>query len=211
MTSLDSWLMEATRHLAYDSAAQVRTEIREHYESARDAAMTAGATADQADRLALSALGDAKTANCQYRQVLLTLAEARMLREGNREAGAVCSRPWLKRLILPVPVAAVGLAIVLFYAGQVAVGRDALILGIRKSPLFAALVLPIYTPARGRVFRRVKWVAFTIAIALVFGPDAFKWSWLLFSCLWPLAWNEWTRSSIRRKLPVAAWPKQLYL
>jgi len=47
-------------------------------------------------------------------------------------------------------------------------------------------------------------------LLLAFGPDALKWSWLT-SCLWPLAWIEWTRISIRRKLPVAQWPKQLYL
>ena len=69
MTRLDSWLNETTRHLARDSAAQVRSEIQEHYESAIDAAIAAGSTIDEADRLALDALGDAKTANCQYRQV----------------------------------------------------------------------------------------------------------------------------------------------
>jgi len=99
----------------------------------------------------------------------------------------------------------------LFLTGQVAVARDVLIGGIGMSPLFAAPLLPIYTPSRGRVFRLVKWVAMTGAIVLVFGPEALKWSWLLFSCLWPVAWTEWTRASIRRKLPVAAWPKQLYL
>jgi hypothetical protein len=40
---------------------------------------------------------------------------------------------------------------------------------------------------------------------------AFQWSWLLIACLWPVAQVEWTRISIRRKLPVAKWPRQLYL
>jgi general stress protein YciG len=44
MTELDSWLKQATRHLSKESVAQVRTEIREHYESAREAAMSGGAT-----------------------------------------------------------------------------------------------------------------------------------------------------------------------
>jgi hypothetical protein len=48
-------------------------------------------------------------------------------------------------------------------------------------------------------------------LLLAFGPDAFKWSWLLISCFWPFAWIEWTRMSLRRKLPVAQWPKHLYL
>ena len=89
MTGLDSWLKQATRHLSKDSAVQVRTEIEEHYESAREAAISGGATIDGAHRLALTALGNAKTANCQYRHVLLTSAEARMLRDGEWEARVV--------------------------------------------------------------------------------------------------------------------------
>ena len=211
MTGLDSWLKQATRHLSKDSAAQVRTEIQEHYESGRDAAISGGATTEAADRLALAALGDAKTANRQYRQVLLTSAEARMLRNGNWEARVVCSRPWLKWLVLGVPVAAVLAATTLFLAGAVAVARVLLIGGIGMSPLFVALLLPVYTPSRGRVFRCVKWVAMIGALVLAFGPDALKLSWLPISCLWPVAWIEWTRASVRRKLPVEKWPKQLYL
>jgi hypothetical protein len=211
MIGLDSWLKQATWHLAKDSAAQVRTEIQEHYESARDAAVSNGATIDEADRLALNLLGDAKTANRQYRYVLLTSAEARMLRDGNWEARAICSRSRLKWLLVGVPVAAVLAATALFFSGQIAPARDLLMLGVGMSPLFAALILPIYTPSRGRVFRRVKWVAMTGALVLVFGSEALRWSWLLIACLWPLALTEWTRASIRRKLPVAKWPKQLYL
>src|SRR5262245_8350522 len=105
MTALDSWLTQATRHLSKDSAAQVRTEIHEHYESAREAAVSGGATADEADRLAVTALGDAKAANRQYRKVLLTSAEARMLHAGNREARVLCSRSSPRWLLLVPPVA----------------------------------------------------------------------------------------------------------
>ena len=73
MTGLDSWLNRATRHLSKGSLAQVRTEIQEHYESAREAAIGSGATADEADRVALADLGDAKAANRQYRRVVLNL------------------------------------------------------------------------------------------------------------------------------------------
>lgn len=211
MTGLDSWLKQATRHLSRDSAAQVRTEIQEHYESEREAAMSGGATADEADRLAVTALGDAKAANCQYRNVLLTSAEARMLRDANWEARAVCSRPWLKWLLLAMPVAALLAATALFLTGAIAVARVLLAGGIGMGLLFAAPFLPVYTPSRGRVFRRVKWVVLIGTLVLAFGPDALKSSWLLISCLWPLAWIEWTRISIRRKLRVAEWPKQLYL
>ena len=111
-------------------------------------------------------------------------------------------------LVLAVPVVT---ATALFLTGRVAFARDVLIGGIGMSPLLAAPFLPIYTPSRGRIFRRVKWMAMTGALALVFGPLALKLSWLLISCLCPLALNEWKRASIRRKLPVAAWPKHLYL
>ena len=90
MTRLDSWLNQATRPLSRDSAAQVRAEIQQHYELAREAAMGHGATVDAADQQAIAALGDARTANCQYRKVLLTAAEARILRQGNWEARAIC-------------------------------------------------------------------------------------------------------------------------
>jgi hypothetical protein len=53
--------------------------------------------------------------------------------------------------------------------------------------------------------------AIAAAVILLFGPELLHWSWLFFSCVFPAAWTEWTRASIRRKLPVAAWPKHLYL
>ena len=211
MSGLESWLKEATRHLAIDSIAQVRREIGEHYESAREAAMANGRSAEEADRIAVTALGDAKAANCQYRQVLLTSAEARMLREGKWEARSICSRPWLKWMIVAVPVVLVEAAATVYFHGKVEVARDLLFAGIGMSPLFAALLLPINTPARGRVFRYGKWVAMTLAFVLLLGPEALKWSWLLISCIWLIGRTEWTRASIRRKLPVSAWPRHLYL
>jgi hypothetical protein len=209
--ALETWLEKATRCLSSASAAQVRSEIQEHYESAREAAMSSGATANEADRLALTALGDAKAANRQYRSVLLTSAEARLLREGNWEARAVCSRRWAKWLLLALSAAALIAAAGLFLIGAKDGARVLLAGGIGMGLLFSAAFLPVYTPSRGRIFRRVKWVVLIGMFVLTLGPDALQWSWLLISSLWPLAWIEWTRVSIRRKLPVAAWPKQLYL
>ncbi len=211
MNDLEIWLRKATRHLAADSIAQVRREIGEHYESAREVAIASGNSAEAADRVAMRALGDAKTANCQYRQVLLTSGEARMLREGKWEARAICSGPWLKWLMVAVPVVLVEAAATLYFHGKVEVARDLLFAGIGMSPLFAALLLPINTPLRGRVFRYGKWVAMTLAFVLLLGPEALKWSWLLISCIWLIGRTEWTRASIRRKLPVSAWPRHLYL
>jgi hypothetical protein len=211
MTGLDSWLNQATRKLSNDSTVRVRSEIQEHYESAREAAMSNGATADEAERAALTALGDAKAANCQYRTVLLTSAEARLLREGNWEARAICSRPWLKWLLLAMPVVALFGAIAFFLKGASAAGSDLLAGGIGVGILFAAPFLLVYTTTRARVFRFVKWSVLLGILGFAFWPDTLKWSWLLFSSLWPVVWIEMMRSSIRRKLPVAQWPRQLYL
>lgn len=210
MTALDTWLKQATRHLSKDSVTQVRSEIQEHYESARDAAIQNGAAADEADRLAVRDLGDAKKANCQYREVLLTSAEARMLREGNWEARAICSRPWLKWMLLVMPGAALFAAATPFFTGST-LAWPLLAGGIGTGLLFGAPFLPIYTPSRGRAFRVVKWVVLLSILGLAFGPDSLKWSWLLFSSLWPIVWIESKRISIRRKLPVADWPRHLYL
>ena len=211
MNRLDGWLKQATRQLSKDSAAQVRTEIQQHYDAEREAVMRRGANADEADRLATAALGDPRVANRQYRKVLLTSAEARMLRDGAREARAVCSRPGLRRLVLAMPLAMLLVAAWLFFAGAIEVARVLLLGGVGVGVLLAVPFLPIYTPSRGRVFRLVKWVLLAAIFVLVFGLGALKWSWLFFSCLWPVGWIEWTRVSIRRKLPVAQWPKHLYL
>jgi hypothetical protein len=211
MTALDGWLKKATRHLSDDSVVRVRIEIQEHYESARATAMNSGATADEADGLAVAALGNANVANREYRKVLLTSTEARMLRDGNWEARAICSISWLKWLLATTPVAALLTAAISFLTGAVDLARVLLLGGIGMGFLFLAPFLPVYTPSRGCVFRSVKWVALIGTLVVVLGPDVLKWFWLVISCLWPLVWIEWTRASIRRKLRVAEWPKQLYL
>jgi hypothetical protein len=57
MAELDRWLEQATRHLSRDSARLVRSEIRDHYESALEAAISNGATAKAASESALNSLG----------------------------------------------------------------------------------------------------------------------------------------------------------
>jgi hypothetical protein len=214
-TGLEIWLTQATRHLSQDSAAQVRAEIHEHYESAREAAMSAGATTqvteDQADRQAVAALGDAKTANCQYRKVMLTSAEARMLRQGNWEARAFCSHRWLKRTLVALSFAALIGAEIFFVRGATEVARILFVIGLGMSVFFAAPMFTVYTPSRSRIYRAVKWAVMIAMFVLAFGPDTLKWSWLIICCLWPVFHVEWTRASIRRKLRVEEWPRQLYL
>jgi hypothetical protein len=211
MNALDTWLNRATRHLSREATLQVRREIGEHYESARETAALTAATAEEADRIAIAALGDAKVANCQYRQVMLTSAEARLLREGNWEAKAVCSRGWARWLFLGL--AALGLlgSAELLIKGDGYLG-SAMLAGVMSVGLFfAAKVLPIDTPSRGRIFRGVRLTLLLAIWVLAFGPHTLQWSWLLFSCMWPLVWIEMRRGSIRRKLPVAQWPRHLYL
>jgi hypothetical protein len=211
MTGLESWLKQATWHLSAESATQVRTEIQDHFETARDTAIAAGATSGEADLVALAALGDAKTANCQYRRVLLTAEEARLLRRGNHEAQFVCTHRWLKWLFPAASIATLLTGIVLLLIGVSPAAQIMLAAGTITGLLTSAPFLPIYTPFRGRVFRYAKWIVFIGAFVLIFGSDTLKMSWLLISCLFPLFWVEWTRVSIRRKLPVAKWPRQLYL
>jgi len=210
VTQLENWLDRATWRLAKDSAAQVRAEIREHYELARQEEMSAGATADEADRRAVAELGDAETANCQYRKVLLTATEARVLRQGNWEARAVCSQMWVKWIMLAIPLAALFAAMGLRLSGATAVARVLVIMGGGMAFLFGVPFLPVYTPSRARIFRVARWAVMIAVLLLAFGHDALKYSWLLVSCLWPMFWVDWQRASIRRKLPVAEWPKQLY-
>jgi hypothetical protein len=208
---LDRWLQQATGSLSKDSTAQVRTEIQEHYQSAREAANIAGASQDEANRMALIALGDARIANTQYRRVLLTASEARLLQQGNREAGVVCSISERQWLLLAVSLIALLAAGALFRTGWTGPGRVTLALGLGIGFTILAPRLPIYTPARARVFRYFRWIIQVGLLLLAFGPGAMKMSWLILLCVWQLMWVEWKRASIRRKLPVADWPRQLYL
>jgi hypothetical protein len=211
MAALELWLKQATRHLAKDSALLVRSEIREHYECAQEVAIADGATAEQADQFALTSLGDARTVNGHYRQVLLTSDEARLLRNGNSEARAFCSRRWIKWMGIALSIGTFWTALTLFFLGRIETSAEALAIFLMIGLLFVAPLLPIYTPSRSRIFRVVKYALIIGALAMVFGRDSLHMSWLLISCLWPIGWIEWRRASIRRKLPATAWPMQLFL
>jgi hypothetical protein len=134
-----------------------------------------------------------------------------LLRQGNQEAGMVCSRLWLKWAALAFPVAALLALPILLLTGKIEAARIAAAGLLSTSPFFGALFLPIYTRSRARVYRCLKWAALTGALTLIFGSESLQWSWFIVSCFTPLAMTEWTRASIRRKLPVEKWPKQLYL
>lgn len=203
---LEIWLTQATRHLSKDSAARVRTEILEHHEAAREEAIGAGFTPEAADRMVVSALGDARIANRQYRQVLLTTEEAKLLRNGTYEARIVCSHGWLKALLLSIPAAILLAAIVFLLQGKPDTAKGLLAGAIGVAIWSATPFLPVYTRWRGRFLRLAKWAVLCAMLGMMF-----QWSWLFISCLWPVVWMEWTRASIRRKMPLSQWPKQLYL
>jgi hypothetical protein len=67
VTPLEKWLSDATRGLSAESAAQVRAEIQQHYDSACEAGDDG-----------IAALGDPRVSNRAYRKVLLTEREAMM-------------------------------------------------------------------------------------------------------------------------------------
>jgi hypothetical protein len=224
MTALDTWLARATRQLSADSAAQVRAEIAQHYESSREDAIAAGATAGEADRQALAALGDAKAANCQYRRVLITRSEARLLRSSGREAHFFCATPFRKSLLILIPAAAAICAATAYATATltesfanhanstaVLVARVSLVAAVLTSLFFAVPLLPIYTPTRAKIYRIAKWLAIVGVLMIIFDGDRLYSTWLFLSCFWVIAYTEAIRMSLRRKIPAANWPKHLYL
>jgi hypothetical protein len=231
MTALDTWLARATRQLSADSAAQVRTEIAQHYESAREDAIASGATADEADRVAVAALGDPKSANSQYREVLITRSEAQLLRSSACEARFFSSTPLRKRLLAIVPAAAAMCAAAAYAVATITapfaipfavtasanataslIARIATVAAILTAVVFAVPLLPIYTPSRARIYRAAKWLTVIALSVLLFDPaHRLQWSWLVLNCFSFVAWTELKLMSLRRKIPAANWPKHLYL
>ncbi len=231
MTTLDTWLARATRQLSADSAAQVRTEIAQHYESAREDIIAEGATPAEADRAAVTALGDPKSANSQYRDVLLTRSEARILRSSACEARFFSATPLRKRLLVLIPVVAATCAAAAYAVATITapfaipfaaiasasataalVARISIIAAILTAVVFAVPLLPIYTPTRARIYRAAKWLT-VISLSLILWDRThfLDWSWLVLNCFSLVAWTEVKRMSLRRKIPAANWPKHLYL
>jgi hypothetical protein len=211
MSSLDRWLQRAMRGLSAESSARVRSEITEHYESALAAAMDGGATRDEADLKVLSDLGDAGLANRRYRKVLLTTTEARMLREVEEEYSSC--RPWVAWLLRATSVGFFCASATAFVLGHDFRARALLVAGTACTFFLAVpTIRAIYTPIRARRVRWIKWVTLTVVTgAVALGPWVKEWFAALAICACGIAWTEWVRSSIRRKLPVEKWPRTLYL
>ncbi len=76
---LQSWLDAATDGLCDAAKERISDEIRGHYAEAKAAEMARGRCEDEAHRIALAALGDAKRARKAFRRTYLTEKEAKTL------------------------------------------------------------------------------------------------------------------------------------
>lgn len=211
MTGIDLWLQQASRRLSRESAAQVESEIRAHYESAREASLSSGASPEQADRSALAALGDPKAANCEYRKTLLTKAEARMFAQGSWETATVCANRRVRVVAFSIPgLFLIAAAVCFFFRAFDIVGMLSRA-GIDLAALFLLYFLPVHTPSRSRLARYARWLLLAALPFIVLGSDTLRLGWLFIGPVWAVASTEWTRASIRRKLPISRWPRHLYL
>jgi len=204
---LNQWLNEATFKLSTESSARVRTEIQEHYELAREEALASGVSETEADIIAVKSLGDARTANRQYRRVLLTASEAKMLKRQRDDEAASVRRPWV-RWLKPAYFLVPALLIVAYGPGwDWQLVHWLVFAGVLElAQLLVMQFLPVYTVGRGRVYRWVLWGVFVVGIWSTIG----LWGLVLIFVLGSVL-NEWQRACIRGKLPVAEWPKRLYL
>ncbi len=198
---LEQWLAQATRRLSKDSDAQVRAEILEHYESA----LATGASKSAA----IDALGDPRAANHQYRKVLLTSAEAKVLQAGRREIRFLSARPGMKWKLLAVPGVLLCAAAQLVIEGYPLMARACLLILILIATFMTPFFLPVNTLWRSRLYRTAKWAALLAAPLIVDG--SMKTLIGSYPAYFYLLYVEFVNASIRRKLPVSQWPKMLYL
>jgi hypothetical protein len=202
MQTLEQWLDVATSGLCESAADRVRAEIGEHYASALEAAAADDADPIDAERLAVDALGDAKTANRQYRRVLLTASEEDVLRGLTSRGG----RLWRGTIVL---VSAVLLVVV--PTSTLAVTKYAFATVMVDALLHA---IPVGSIRAAWALRILRW-------ATVIG-----WYTIWFVSTWEFArvaavlipvfavgasHREYRLFVIRRKLPVEQWPRRLWV
>lgn len=210
MTNLDKWLDAATRGLSEESAARVRAEISDHYQLAYEAAIANGASAEQANLAVIAALGDAKSENREYRRVFLTVWEQRLLDSmRNKFPGLPPGRVKLgKTLAAILMIEAFGMIATGIYKDPSRASTLFFLAPMIAIPLIAR-VLPISTPGQGRMFRVAQWSFLLIGafLAATFGA---KYATGFVGVFLMTAYFQRTYASIRRKVPVSQWPKQLY-
>ena len=202
MQTLDQWLSVATRDLCESAAETVRTEIREHYLSAVESAATSGVDLPDAERRALNALGDAKTANRQYRRVLLTEGEGVLLR---------WLTSWKHKLWAGVWVFLSLLALVLVPASTLS----------HMKYLFTMMVIdlllqavPISSIRAGWIVRAMRWGVLTIGLTMaIVSAMGDRLLYVPGFVLWVVSvvHTEFRLFVLRRKVPVDHWPSRLWV
>ena len=202
-TPLDSWFLQASYKLTDESAQQVWAEIREHYDSACDAAIAKGASPKEADRLAVEELGDPQAANRQYRKVLLTVADLKWLERWRRsEQKLTFADLWIPKNLdgLWIPF----LFGLLFYdlnEKYWALGALCVMVGAFRPARWG-------TPWRIFKNRIVRWFILLATCAVLLQVGHFK----VCVVICALAvYVEYRDDSLRRKLPMAQWPKVMRL
>ena len=206
MQTLEQWLSIATRGLCDSAAARVRAEIQDHYLTATEAAGRGG---PDAEARAVAALGDAAAANREYRRVLLTRGEdiilRSMLKGPARVAGISDRRQFWGRAL----AAFLTLQALAFLTLQTA--RGSALIYLVGALILSALMqhhLPVGSVRAGWAIRLVRWgvMAGGVVLAVVNGVGV---SPLVAVPAW-LAYQEYRRFVLRRKLPLEQWPAALY-
>ena len=92
--TFDAWLLRAIWRLSADSYEQVRSEIQDHFDSAREEALSSGAAPQEAIRIAVESLGNPRAAKLAYRKVILTAPRPRCFayRDGKHARSAAIDR-----------------------------------------------------------------------------------------------------------------------
>ena len=202
MPTLEHWLDVATKGLCESAAERVRAEIGEHYQSALESAVKSGVDSIEAERHAVAALGDAKTANREYRRVLITEREENLLRSWGWGSH--------RTQVRVVVVMAVALSVMRFWTAEVdyvlaALVAQGVLLAIPISSIRAAWVVRILRWAVMAAFHAtwfMKMVAAGMSPAVVV-------VWLAMPL--GMAYQEYKLCVIRRKLPVEQWPRRLWV
>ncbi|HET9385746.1 MAG TPA: hypothetical protein VFO67_11405 [Gemmatimonadales bacterium] len=204
MQTLEQWLSVATRGLCDSAAERVRGEIGEHYASALESAGTADVDPLDAERRVLSALGDAKTANRQYRRVLLTEGEDVLLR------GLMSRMRWVWVGI----VALLSALALVFIPGNTP--------GYSYTKYFLTMVvidavlqaIPVGSSRAGWIVRTVRGGVLTIGMTmtLVSGlGDRRVYVSPAGAAIVFIIHSEYKLFVLRRKVPVERWPRRLWV
>ena len=201
MQAVEQWLSVATRGLCASAAERVHAEIGDHYQSALESAQAAGLDVVEAERSAVAALGHAKAANREYRRVLLTKGEDRLLRWAISEekylGGPSRSRTALMLAALATHV------IISIWKPALTYFEVALFLELIIFPTLHARSI-----GAGRIIRAMRWGVLAVGgtMTILSGRHAP----IVVCLLLQFAYIEYKHFILRYKLPVDKWPKRFY-